>query len=1713
MAIGELPRNLRDYRYYHKDETILVCGCGASLKQVVSPEKLITIGVNDVGRLFHPDYLVILNPRSQFAGDRFKYVENSQAGAIFTQLNLGISHPNIVRFRLGQRGGTELRDDDCLPYTRNSPYVALCLAVFMGARRIGLIGVDFTNDHFFGRTGVHPLSREFPQIDREYRQLYEACRRLDIEIFNLSEQSRLTALPKMPFQEFAALSRQAERLNLVSYSVTPVAGVPVILSQCIAARTAHNCRTVWASNTYGNGVSFPGDVEWGAASAKAEELLCSADLIIAHNGKIAPRHTKLLAGKPVITMAHNYIWNVDTSHVQQKLPGVVVGQYQATLPDFHGWQVVPNPVPLWDGNFQPGSKHPEITICYTPSGKHERYPADHRLYWHSKGYATTMRILDRLARRLPIRLETLNGQQVSHAKSMAMKQRSHIVIDECVTGSYHRNSLEGLAAGCVVVNALGHLPAVKDVFRYCSGSDQVPFVYATLESLEQVLEQLIERGIDELTAEGARNRAWMEKHWDFEKQWGRFWEPVVNQALQREPSGRKKPRLARVQPQRQRAATAEHPSHTQISVVVCQGGQERLRQLATCLVTLRQCQDIGEIIVVDMGSSPFAADLGRSWADKYVFVKNDGVFERARSLNIGTAFAEHDLVLWIDNDLIISPEFVSKAVAEMSKRQLDYLIPYTRIKYLSEFDTQQVMMGTRNPADCPPARVLNAPQAVSGGMGLVKKSFIQTCGGIPEVFRGWGGEDNAWWYKARLLGHAAATEQRDQQVQHLFHPNSGCFVRQKQSNPHYDRNLALLREVRAIRDQKKFLDRFPPSSRISLGWNGQSIGIIGRKRDQGPEFLPAVISQRLAELTSVEIHSHLINDGGPSFVDWISQTHLDAVVIFGSELASELLSNEACRELWPKTLFVHEGGPVPAEFTQQLRRAGAIICLQKDGDSELRAAGLAPWNRSGLAKTPPTALDMALALLQPLSVLMAGATLPVRGPIAPEFSMSAGRQAGHPPLPVWMYWEGPCPEWIKRCQQTVFACARDVRLLSPADFEKLWDSDRDIDLSRLHPAQRADFARAFLLARYGGLWLDSDCVVMQPLEAVLEALQDYDFIAHRERTLGAWANDFIGAVPGSRIAAAFYERVCRTLRSRKKIGWLDLGVEALNPTLKTTAASWLEIKVERIQPLCWSRYAPFLEIKAAAEHAQNLDRRAICYMMSNHTMQRELRLADLSERLLRPGTFFNYLLEQANTRSLSSSQQEDACAATLLPLSGLGVTQPMTQIFSQWASSIRKDGYESLGGAGSSLLHTAEIRQTLPLMLQDLGVNSVLDVACSDFNWMQHVRLGVKQYIGIDLLAEIIEQNQKKFGAPDRQFLALDAARHPLPKADLILCRDCLVLLSYEEILHVLRNFKKSGARYLLTTTFVDREANSDFATGGWRPLNLERPPFNFPAPLRIINEKCREAENAYSDKSLALWRIEDISLPESLNVNSADSKALLENAAAEHPAVPEKLPAVANKNLHISNGKGSNARAMVEAFVRRTTECSRARMESLSGPGSSLAQTAAIRRALPALLQEIGAKSILDAACGDFHWMCRVDLRIDEYVGIDFLPAVIEKNQKSFAGAGRKFLNLNIAEDRLSPADLILCRDCLVHFSYADIWRALRNFKASNSKYLLTTHFEKRPGNIDIVTGDWRPLNFRTAPFNFPEPLKIIHEKCTENGGKYADKSLALWSLQEISI
>jgi glycosyltransferase involved in cell wall biosynthesis/SAM-dependent methyltransferase len=183
----------------------------------------------------------------------------------------------------------------------------------------------------------------------------------------------------------------------------------------------------------------------------------------------------------------------------------------------------------------------------------------------------------------------------------------------------------------------------------------------------------------------------------------------------------------------------------------------------------------------------------------------------------------------------------------------------------------------------------------------------------------------------------------------------------------------------------------------------------------------------------------------------------------------------------------------------------------------------------------------------------------------------------------------------------------------------------------------------------------------------------------------------------------------------------------------------------------------------------------------------------------------------------------------------------------------------------------------------------------------------------------------------------------------------------------------------------------------------------------------------------------------------------------------------------------------------------------SRSGAGSDLVQTAVIRRELPRLLREYGVHTMLDAPCGDWFWMREVDLPVERYIGIDIVNSLIQKNQKNYGGSKNTFLCANLASEPLPASDLIFSRDCLVHLTFSDALKIISNMRRSGAKYLVTTTFVNRKKNEDLGGGFWRVLNMQLPPFNFPEPIQLINENCTEDGGVYADKSLGVWLLQDI--
>jgi hypothetical protein len=187
----------------------------------------------------------------------------------------------------------------------------------------------------------------------------------------------------------------------------------------------------------------------------------------------------------------------------------------------------------------------------------------------------------------------------------------------------------------------------------------------------------------------------------------------------------------------------------------------------------------------------------------------------------------------------------------------------------------------------------------------------------------------------------------------------------------------------------------------------------------------------------------------------------------------------------------------------------------------------------------------------------------------------------------------------------------------------------------------------------------------------------------------------------------------------------------------------------------------------------------------------------------------------------------------------------------------------SRSGQGSTLHAARHLLRELPALFAELGVLSILDAPCGDFAWLGQILTEKIAYCGIDIVEPLITEVTARHGGPNRAFVHGDLTTMPLPRADLVLCRDCFIHLPLPSIHAALTNFARSGSTWLLTTHFQWRvqDCNGviESVSVPGRRINLELAPFGFPPPRRAIAEGADP--DVVRDKTLALWRLDELPL------------------------------------------------------------------------------------------------------------------------------------------------------------------------------------------------------------------------------------------------------------
>ncbi len=233
---------------------------------------------------------------------------------------------------------------------------------------------------------------------------------------------------------------------------------------------------------------------------------------------------------------------------------------------------------------------------------------------------------------------------------------------------------------------------------------------------------------------------------------------------------------------------------------------------------------------------------------------------------------------------------------------------------------------------------------------------------------------------------------------------------------------------------------------------------------------------------------------------------------------------------------------------------------------------------------------------------------------------------------IWMYWEGPMPDYISLCYKTIVAHNPSATLLNRTAFDDLFMLDRDIDIDALSLPHKADFIRAHLLKHYGGLYLDMDCVVMRDLTPLLELAKQHEFVGYREQQGYMSCALMVSEVDGA-VITEHYTTICAILRSKRQREWLDLTSTSMDKAIATCTDRYVLLPTERIMPINWAQSEEFCVCRSDVEHLQHLQQEAWCYMLSNNTFTsrpQTQRVSEMSEQeLLNEQFFLSFLFRKS----------------------------------------------------------------------------------------------------------------------------------------------------------------------------------------------------------------------------------------------------------------------------------------------------------------------------------------------------------------------------------------------------------------------------------------------------------------------------------------------------
>jgi len=344
----------------------------------------------------------------------------------------------------------------------------------------------------------------------------------------------------------------------------------------------------------------------------------------------------------------------------------------------------------------------------------------------------------------------------------------------------------------------------------------------------------------------------------------------------------------------------------------------------------------------------------------------------------------------------------------------------------------------------------------------------------------------------------------------------------------------------------------------------------------------------------------------------------------------------------------------------------------------------------------------------------------------------------------------------------------------------------------LCPAHQADYVRVNVICEYGGIWLDSDTLVMNSLDSLFNITKIKDGFFIKEGNTILW-NGIFGSKPNTPLMVEWKTKMIEILNNKKQsISWAEIGNELLESIYITNPLYYNNYAIfnglDNMYPVNW--YECVQEyLHKPYENYKNIERKFQPLVVLVNSVYKELER--LTENEILNGTMpINYFINKS-----------------------LSIENNRKNIFNNiYKNCIWNNGDSSipLSGPGSSIENTIEVASLLNSFIYENNIKTILDLGCGDLTWISKTQFfndNTIKYTGIDIVENLINEHSLKY--PNKKFYCKDIVNYNnIEYNSLIIIRDVIFHLKNEDVLQIFNNIK--GKCDFIAITSCKNDVNYD---------------------------------------------------------------------------------------------------------------------------------------------------------------------------------------------------------------------------------------------------------------------------------------------------------------